>query len=171
MIFILPTDTCYGIAGDLTQVDYEKIYELKGREAAKKLAFLVRDFEMLRKIAIISHEQEDFLKNYPHPFSVLLPPNPNYHFPEFLQISNYQLISVRIAENCIPKNIIPEINFPLFLTSANISGQKESVTYTEAKKNFPNISGFDSGMCDNPPSDIFSFGENNTIKYLRKNSP
>lgn len=29
MIFLLPTDTCYGLAGALTREDYKEIYRLK----------------------------------------------------------------------------------------------------------------------------------------------
>lgn len=169
MLKILPTDTCYGIAWNFEKFDFEAIYRLKGRDASKKLAFLVRDFDDLQKIAIITDEQIKILQNYPHPFSVLLPPNKDYNFPDFLKIDNYPLISVRIWEECLPKEILEKLEFPLFLTSANKSGDKESTTFVEVKKVFPEIEGFDSGICDNPPSDIFSFDEHNEPVYLRQN--
>lgn len=96
MIIILPTDTCYGLAGEFFQEDFKKIYELKGREQDKKFAFVVRDFTELQKIATITHKQIEYLQNYQFPFSVLLPPNPDFCFPKFLNIDNYSLISVRI---------------------------------------------------------------------------
>ncbi len=169
MLYILPTDTCYGIAGNFTQEDFAKIYELKGRDAAKKLAFLVRDFDELSQIAIISDEQKIFLKNYLHPFSVLLPPNPEYNFPDFLKIDNYPLISVRIWEIFLDEKILKNLHFPLFLTSANLSGQKEATTLQEANSIFPDIQGFDGGICNNPASNIFSFWKNNEINFMRKN--
>lgn len=169
MLKILSTDTCYGIAWNLEKSDFEAIYRLKGRDSTKKLAFLVRDFDELQKIAIISDEQIKIIKNYPHPFSVLLPPNKDYNFPDFLKIDNYPLISVRIWEECLPKEILEKLEFPLFLTSANKSGERESATFVEAKKNFPEIEGFDGGICNNPPSDIFSFSEKDELVYLRQN--
>ena len=41
MLFLLPTDTCYGVAGALTREDYADIYRQKGRDFDKPLAFLV----------------------------------------------------------------------------------------------------------------------------------
>lgn len=96
MICILPTDTCYGLSGSLTQEDFDGIYALKGRDIQKKLAFLVRDFSELRNIALVSDEQLRILRSYPYPFSVLLPPNPHYSFPDFIKLDSYQYISVRI---------------------------------------------------------------------------
>lgn len=169
MLKILPTDTCYGIAWNLEKSDFEAIYRLKGRDASKKLAFLVRDFDELWKIAIITEEQIKILQNYPHPFSVLLPLNKNYNFPEFLKMDNYQLIFVRIWEKILQKNILEKLEFPLFLTSANKSGEKESTTFLEAKQIFPEIDGFDGGICNHSPSNIFEFWENNELKFLREN--
>gem|GEM_PF-1069890 len=47
MLKIIPTDTCYGLAGNLEKTDFERIYALKGRENTKRLAIIVRDFFML----------------------------------------------------------------------------------------------------------------------------
>lgn len=168
MLYILPTDTCYGLAGNFLQEDFEKIYQLKWRDISKKLAFVVKNFDELSEIAIITEKQKNFLKNYPFPFSVLLPPNKNFNFPDFLKIDNYQLISVRIWEKCLPEKILEKIEFPLFLTSANKSSEKESTTFSQAQKIFWKISGFDGGICNKKPSNIFSFWENNEIVYLRQ---
>ena len=46
MITIIPTDTCYGLAGDCySPDDYREIYNLKGRDFAKPLAILVETYE------------------------------------------------------------------------------------------------------------------------------
>lgn len=73
MIRIIPTDTCYGLAGELTKADFLRIYELKGRDFSKPLALVVKDFENISDIAFISKKQISFLKEYPYPFSVVLP--------------------------------------------------------------------------------------------------
>lgn len=96
MLTIIPTDTCYGLAGSLEKADFEKIYALKDRDNTKQLAIIVRDFPMLQQVTKISPEQIQILQKYPFPFSVLLPTNLEYNFPEFLKIDNYKYISVRI---------------------------------------------------------------------------
>jgi tRNA A37 threonylcarbamoyladenosine synthetase subunit TsaC/SUA5/YrdC len=70
----------------------------------------------------------------------------------------YTMLSIRVAKVCIPTSNfpLPTSNFPLFLTSANLSGHPESKTLTEARVFFPSVEGIDGGLCDHPPSDIFS---------------
>lgn len=170
MIQIIPTDTCYGLAWDMNEVDYREIYRLKGRDFSKRLAVLVRDFDALREYAEITDEQIIFLKNYPHAWSVILKKNPHWNLPDFLDITDYANISFRVAEVCISRDIRNTLDYPLFLTSANLSGKSESMTLIEATKSFSGIPWYDGGICQLPPSDIFSFGDNDEIIYLRKNS-
>lgn len=169
MIKIIPTDTCYWLAGELTKADFDEIYVLKWRESAKRLAIVVRDFDVLMQIAIVTPRQIEILQKYPFPFSAILPRNPSYQFPEFLKTDNYNFISVRIWEKCLKKEILENLNFPLFLTSANISWQPETISFSEARNIFPEINGFDGGVCDAKPSNIFYFWENNELIFVRKN--
>lgn len=143
MLFILPTDTCYGIAGDLfSSEDYHMIYALKDRDFSNRLAFLVRDFDSLREYAEITEEQIDFLVHHPHSWSVVLKKKSTWNLPEFLDSEVYSNISFRVAEICVPANICNCIQYPLFLTSANLSGKIESKTFAEAKESFPYMEGY-----------------------------
>lgn len=169
MIKIIPTDTCYGLAGNFNENDFDEIYALKWRTHTKRLAIVVKDFQMLSEIVYITPEQIKILQKYPFPFSVILPRNSSYHFPEFLKTDNYKYISVRIWEKCLEKPILEELDFPLFLTSANISWEPETISFCNAQRIFPWIDGFDGGVCNAKPSNIFSFGENDELIFLRKN--
>lgn len=170
MIFLLPTDTCYGLAWELNEQDYKEIYRLKWRDFSKRLAILVRDVDSLRNIAQISDEQVHILEEYQHPWSVILPKNEKYIFPEFLNGDEYSNISFRVARYCIPGESHNQLSYPLFLTSANLSGNPESTTLNDARTYFPWINGHDGGICDLPPSDIFSFWVDDQLIYLRKSS-
>lgn len=169
MIFLLPTDTCYGLAWELEEQDYREIYRLKWRDFSKRLAILVRDMDTLRDIAEISEEQVHILEEYPHAWSVILPKKENYMLPEFLDTNEYSNISFRVAEYCIRVELRNTLNYPLFLTSANVSGSQESTTFEIAQDIFPGIGWYDGGVCDQPPSDIFSFGSTNELIFIRKN--
>lgn len=169
MIFILPTDTCYGLAGAFTREDYEEIYRLKWRDFSKKLAFLIEDFSELQKYTEITDDQILFLKQYPYPWSFLGKRNSHFALPDFLKPADYAMISLRVAEKCINAKIRNSIKYPLFLTSANLSWASESRTFVEAREVFPWIHGVDGWVCDRPPSDIFSIGNDGMLKYLRKN--
>lgn len=168
-MFILPTDTCYGFAWSFTKEDFEQIYFRKWRTFSKQLAFLVRNYEDIRHYVEISDAQIDFLREYPYPWSFLWKRNETCVLPDFLDRDDYTMISLRVAENCIDANIRDNIQYPLFLTSANISGQPESKTFEEACTVFPWIDGIDGWICDRLPSNIFSLSETGEFQYLRKN--
>ncbi len=171
MIFILPTDTCYGLAGSMNEDDYQGIYSLKWRDFSKQLAVLVRDIESLREMADISDQQLRILREYPHAWSVLLPKKESYVLPHWMDWKKYSTISFRVAEFCISSEFREKLAYPLFLTSANISGNPESRTLAEAMRYFPDIVWYDGWICDSAPSDIFSFGVDDTLVYLRKIRP
>lgn len=171
MLLLLPTDTCYWLAGDVSSSDdYHEIYSRKGRTFDKRLAILVRDFAMLLEYAQISPRQIDMLRAYPHPWSIVIEKSSSWTLPDYLDPLQYSHISFRVAEECIVADIRDKISYPLFLTSANLSGARESTTLAEAESCFPGVLGYDGWICDLPPSDIFSFGIDNELIFLRKNS-
>ena len=170
MIRILPTDTCYGLSGDFTDEDFYEIYRLKGRSFEKRLAVVVRDFSMLADFADISPEQITFLKSYPYPWSVILPRKSNERYPSVLLGEEYEYISFRVASVIFHGKLDPDhLDFPLFLTSANRSGESESATLDAALEIFQGVQGIDGGICLLPPSDIFRFGSDRTVEYVRRN--
>lgn len=86
----------------------------------------------------------------------------------------YKKLAFRVANNDIQKKLISEIG-PIFLTSANFSGEKEIYSIEEAKKQFAFLKNItflwewitlDSSI---KPSDIFEFEwETTKIKYFRQ---
>lgn len=168
MVFILPTDTCYWLAGEFTLQDYQEIYRLKWRDFIKPLAWVVRSYDDLQQYIEITDKQIDFLRKYPRPWSILGKRKSDFMLPDFLDEKIYQSISLRVAEICIPANIRNNLKYSLFLTSANLSWKPESKTLAEAREFFPDIDGLDGGTCSQDPSDIFSFWEDNEIIYLRR---
>ncbi len=170
-VFLLPTDTCYGLAGNFTREDFDAINQMKWRDNTKRLALLVADFDDMKKYVEIRDEQIEFLKQYPHPWSFLVVRHPRFTVPEWMDPSKYEKLSLRVASVCVPHywSRMRDLSLPLFLTSANLSGHPESRTLEEAKKYFPHLDGIDGGLCDRPPSDIFSLGEDGEILYLRRN--
>ncbi len=123
----------------------------------------------MRDYIDISDEQIVFLQSYPYPWSFLGKKRNTFKLPKWMNTEKYTLFSLRVAESCIDANIRDSIVYPLFLTSANLSGMRESSTLLSAESIFPGISGIDGGVCDRPPSDILSIDEEGGVYYLRKN--
>lgn len=187
MIYILPTDTCFGLACAITDFkNYEKIYKIKKRPYEKALAILVEDFNWLEKYTELTKEQIDFLKNYEKPFTILADSQyvliwinfvDEETWDEFRNRSVYEKIAFRVANNRYEKKLVKE-NGPMFLTSANITDKNEIYTVEEITQEFWEyikkwlikfIWKDDWDLNITPPSEIFEF-EWDTInqRFIRK---
>lgn len=181
MIYILPTDTCFWIACAFDDTkSYHKIYEIKNRPLEKPLAIMIESFSWLEKNTPLNKEQIEFLKNYKKPFTIMtdcqyIKMVLNLEQEDFCYQNKeaYKKIAFRVANNEIEKKLIWEV-WPIFLTSANFSWEKEIYDIGEAKKQFEKFKNieflWDKIKLDNSikPSDIFEFEwESTEIKYLR----
>lgn len=172
MIQCVPTDTCYGLACTLSDSDgYGEIYRLKGRDFKKPLAFLIKDFDSLPAYADLTDSQIEFLRQYTHPFTLLVAPKRDFRLPSFLDPDRYIRIGLRIGEKCLGREIYEKLPFPLFLTSANRSNEPECRSPKECEETFGGkIHIIGGGLVSRPTSDIFSFvGDTMEIEYIRKN--
>ncbi|MDP5039204.1 MAG: Sua5/YciO/YrdC/YwlC family protein [Candidatus Gracilibacteria bacterium] len=184
MTFIIPTDTCFGIGCRIDDVkSYHKIYKIKKRSYDKPLAIMVEDFDWLEENTDLNLEQIEFLKNYKRPFTILcecpkIKMLLDFEDSNFNYENNkiYEKIAFRVANTKLQKNLLKN-NGPIFLTSANFSGEKEIYSMEEAKKQFEqyskNIEFIGEGTWLNKnikPSDIFQFnGSSTDILFLRQN--
>jgi len=185
MLYILPTNTCFWLACPIKDLEsYEKIYEIKSREKSKAIAILVDDFSYFNEHTKLTSKQINFLKNYKNPWTILIDKQKILD-QNLLEIINrlpnseiYEKIAFRVAHNFMQKKLI-RLNWPLFLTSANKSGNPEIFDTISIKKEFSSeiekhkIKIFaHNDYCINSSqkySDIFEFvGESEEVKYFIK---
>lgn len=183
MIYIIPTDTCFGIACSIEdKTSYDKLYKIKGRPKSKPLAIMIDDFSHLS--SLLSEKQINFLKKYNRPWTILIDRQKFFSFEKLsrkifienkiLNSKNYSKIAFRIANNKTQKKLISEI-WPIFLTSANLAWEKEIYEINELKETFKNYKNEIKILAKKDlekvcPSDIFEFvWDGIDIKYLRKN--
>jgi L-threonylcarbamoyladenylate synthase len=182
-IYIVPTDTCYGIACEISDVkSYEKIYKIKKRSFEKPLAIMVPDFEWLEENTYLTDEQIDFLRSYDSPFTILcecpaiqalLQFDDDTHFYKNKDV--YHKIAFRVAHTKAQEKLLAKI-WPIFLTSANKSWQWEIYDYKDIQNTFEEYEHIIHTIWKedlNPlskSSDIFEFVDDTTeVQYLRKN--
>ena len=185
MIYILPTDTCYGIACPLDdKKNYEKIYKIKNRSFDKPLAIMVESFSWLRENTYLTDEQVDFLEKYNRPFTVLTYSDPVELFlkygdtweEHFINKDVYEKVAFRVASETIDRDLVHE-HWPIWLTSANLSWAWETYTCEKIEIDFEYylekeiveiLGGYDLDPTI-PASDIFEFvGESLEVEYMRK---
>lgn len=134
-IAIIPTDTQYGIvtaAKDQTSV--EKIYQLRKRSSDKPLIILIENIEQIKKMGIkLNPQEENILKKlWPNSVSIIIPAdNPEL---EYLHRGKKSL-AFRLPKTPWLQNLL-KISGPLVAPSANLEGEKPSVTIEEAEKYF-----------------------------------
>jgi tRNA A37 threonylcarbamoyladenosine synthetase subunit TsaC/SUA5/YrdC len=123
----------------------------------------------MKRYIEISDAQIQFLRGYPHPWSFLGKRNADFHLPSWMDSAHYPMLSLRVGSVCLSHSPFTIHHSPLFLTSANLSGQSESKTLAEARALFPGVDGIDGGICDRPPSDIFSLSAAGEMEWVRRN--
>lgn len=124
-VIIYPTETLYGLgAHPLFPEAMERIYAIKGREAAKPIPFLIKDQEMLaglvEKVPSIGWE---LIKRY-WPGALTLIFRAKKGLPAPLRGKN-GTIALRISSSPVARRIVEALDAPLTSTSANLAGEKD----------------------------------------------
>ena len=165
---ILPTDTLYGLVGRaFSKKAFDKIFELKKRDAKSPFIILISSIEDLKLFDIeIGKETEKLLNKYwPGKVSVVLPCNSE-------RLSYLHLGTKTLAFRMPDKKDLLEllkITGPLLAPSANHPGEKEALTVEEAKVYFSSSVDFyeDEGKLESLPSTLIRI-ENGEIVVLRE---
>ncbi len=152
----IPTDTVYGLA---TLYGFEhKIYDLKNRDANKKLVTFVKNSSQVLPLDEYSPEEfEKFIHKY-------WPGNNTLIFKKSDEWKSFRIPSDKSIQSLLDK-----INAPIYTTSANLSGLNPCVTQEQFVKMFPNIKLLEE-KCNSPkskkPSNIIIISKDG-IKKIR----
>jgi L-threonylcarbamoyladenylate synthase len=118
-LIIYPTETCYGIGTDATNIkSIKKIYKVKGREPSKPIPVLVSNINMIKKYGVITKRIEFLVKKFmPGPLSIITKKKTP------ISDVNQEGISFRISSHPVASTLVKLLKRPITTTSANISGQ------------------------------------------------
>ena len=133
-IVCFPTETVMGVAVIAENSStYNKLVEAKNRPANKVFPFCVlkKDIE---KYCEINEKQRKVIDAYlPGPLTVVLKRKEGV--PSFIGNSE-GTIAVRVSDNEFVNSVLEAIQKPIFLTSANLSGEEVCKDSSEAKQVF-----------------------------------
>ena len=163
-IVFIPTDTVYGIAASpYNDKAIKKIFSLKKRSYKNSLVLLCSNYKMARKYAIFNKIANNLRKNFwPGPLTLILKKKSGLKISK-KWLSKNNSIGIRIPDHNVPIKIIEKCNFPIFCTSANISGKKSCRNIKDVVKNFRNKKITIINDCKT------SFGLDSTIIDVTKN--
>lgn len=164
-VISVPTDTVYGICARINSIyAFNKLVNIKNRPANKNFPIMCSDIEQIKEIAIVNDIAEKIIKAFmPGPITIVLKKKKEM----FIDINNggnreTDEVAVRMATSPFLKKVIEELECPLFMTSANQSGQEVCKNLDEIEIMCPGIDGMVEGNV--------SFGQSSTIVDCTKNS-
>jgi L-threonylcarbamoyladenylate synthase len=170
-IIFIPTDTVYGIAANpYNNKAIKKIFSIKKRSLNNSLVLLCSNYKMAKKYAIFNKIANNLIKNFwPGPLTLILKKTAHSKISK-KWLSKNNSIGIRVPDHNVTKKIIDKCKFPIFCTSANISGKKSCRNIKDVVKNFKNekITIINGGKTKFKKESTIIDVTENKIKILRK---
>lgn len=167
-IISVPTDTVFGICARInSKKAHDKLIEVKKRPINKAFPVMCANEEQIKNIAIVNEREEKIIKAFmPGPITLVL--RKNNDLPQYIT-NGKDTIAVRMATSKALEEMIKKLESPIFMTSANQSGEKECTNLEEIEKSCPLLDGMMEGQV------VFSRGSTivdctsfNEIQILRE---
>ena len=166
-VISVPTDTVFGIcARTNSETAHDKLIAVKNRPIKKSFPVMCANEEQIKNIAIVNDVAKKLIKSFmPGPITLVLKKNKD--LPEYVT-NGKDTIEIRMATSETIKKLILELGSPIFMTSANQSGEPTCNSLDEIEKMCPNLDGIMEGNV------IFSKGStiidcsSDDIKILRE---
>ena len=126
---LYPTDTIWGIGCDATNIDaIEKIFEIKKREKTKSMIILVESEKRLQDLVDVPEMAWEIIDLSEKPVTLIYD-NPRNLPKEILAEDGS--IGIRLVKDDFCKKMISKLNKPLISTSANFSGEKSPMKFSD----------------------------------------
>ena len=153
-VIAVPTDTVYGLCSRIiSEKSMEALFKIKNRPINKALPIMCNKIEQIKKIAKINEKVEKIINAFmPGPITLVLLKNEN--LPSYINNGSVE-VGIRMATSKTLEELIEKIESPIFMTSANLSGEPVCRSIEEIKKIFPKLDGILEG-------EVF-YGQSSTI--------
>ncbi len=135
LIVGMPTDTVYGVAVDPTNDEaVSLLYELKGRPEHKPVGLLAADLEQASSVGEIAGASGDLAAEH-WPGALTLIVRPRVILADWVGDEQQQTVGIRVPDHDLARRFL-RVAGPLSVTSANRSGEPETLSDTDAKAVF-----------------------------------
>ncbi len=152
-VISVPTDTVYGVCAQVSSKQAEEnLRNVKNRPATKAFPVMCANLSQIEEIAEVSLKAKTIIQVFmPGPITVIL----NRKKGVSLSIDDLDTVAIRMATSTVLEKIIANLGRPIFMTSANQSGQPTCTSLDEIEKACPLLDGMLEGEV--------SFGQASTI--------
>lgn len=126
---LYPTDTIWGIGCDATNIEaINRIFEIKKREKNKSMIILVENEKRLQDLVEVPELAWEIMDLSEKPVTIIYD-NPKGLPKEILAEDGS--IGIRLVKDNYLKKLIGKLNKPLVSTSANLSGDKSPMKFSD----------------------------------------
>lgn len=126
---LYPTDTIWGIGCDATNVEaINKIFSIKNREKMKSMIILVENEKRLQSLVEVPEMAWEIMDLSEKPVTII------YDAPKGLPkelLAEDGSIGIRMVKDAYLKKLISKLDQALVSTSANLSGQKSPMKFSD----------------------------------------
>lgn len=166
-IIAMPTDTVYGVGVLFDRYeDLEKLKHCKHRPETKPIPVMVADINQMAMVAKVDERIRKLVKTFlPGPMTLVVPVKDDMD-PRFT--NGLKTIAIRIPDYKFILDVLQQLGKPLFVTSANQSGQKTALTYDDVLEQLPNIDGLVMGTCQQLQASTIVDCTGTDLKILRE---
>lgn len=153
-VISVPTDTVYGVCARMNSIKaHDNLVLVKNRPANKLFPIMCADENQIKSIALVDEKAEKLIRAFmPGPITLILKKRPE--IPAYVT-NGGETIAVRMATSKTLENLIRKVESPLFMSSANQSGEPTCTTLEEIEIACPSLNGILEGS--------ISFGKGSTI--------
>ncbi|WP_417431420.1 L-threonylcarbamoyladenylate synthase [Halpernia sp.] len=168
---LYPTDTIWGIGCDATNIDaINKIFEIKKREASKSMIILVENDKRLQDLVDVPEIAWEIMDLSEKPVTIIYETAKN--LPKEL-LAEDGSIGIRVVKNDFCKKLICKLNKPLVSTSANLSGFKSPMKFSDISDEIKNAVDFvvedlEDKVSEFSGSSIIKIWNDSRIKIIRE---
>ena len=166
-VISVPTDTVYGLCARIDSINaYNKLLKAKNRPQEKLFSIMCANEEQIKSIAKVDERAKKIIKHFmPGPITLIL--NKKEENPDFIT-NGGKTIAVRMATSKTLEELINAVGVPVFMTSANRSGEQTCSSLDEIKKSCPNIDGMLEGKIKYNQSSTIIDCTTEKIRVLRE---
>lgn len=165
-VISVPTDTVYGICARINSVKaYNNLIAIKNRPNTKLFPIMCADKEQIERIAIIDEKTRKLIEILmPGPITLIL--NKRSEISDYIN-NGSTTIAVRMATSKVLEELIQKIGSPIFMTSANKSGESVCTTLEEIEEKCPTLDGMLEGKVSFNQASTILDCTSNKIRIIR----
>lgn len=166
-VISVPTDTVYGVCARMNSKNaYKKLIKVKSRPSNKAFPIMCANEEQIKEITIVDERAKKIIKKFmPGPITLILYKKTNQ--PEYIN-NGKKTIAIRMATSNVLEELINKIKSPIFMSSANKSGEPTCTTIEEIEKKCPMLDGIMEGKITYGQGSTIVDCTSEKIKIIRK---